>query len=79
MEGAEIHINFFAVIVVTLLAFIIDGLWYGPIFGKPWMKEANVSEEDAKNSNMVKVFGTTIFLNFIIAINYRHFSVPNPI
>jgi hypothetical protein len=42
------------------------------------MKEANVSEEDAKNSNMVKVFGTTIILNFIIAINLSAFLGPKP-
>lgn len=78
MDGSQIHINYFAVIVVTILAFIIGGLWYGPLFGKPWMKETNITEEGAKNSNMVKVFGTTIILNFIIAINLSAFLGPKP-
>ncbi|MBX3006502.1 MAG: DUF1761 domain-containing protein [Melioribacteraceae bacterium] len=78
MEGAQIHINYFAVIAVTILAFVIGGLWYGPIFGKPWMKETKITEEDAKKSNMVKIFGTSIILNFIIAINLSMFLGPKP-
>jgi hypothetical protein len=78
MEGAQIHINYIAVIVVTILSFVIGGLWYGPLFGKPWMKEMNMTEEDAKKANMAMIFGVSFILTFIIAINLSAFLGPKP-
>lgn len=73
MESAQIHINYLAVLVVTILAFVLGGLWYGPLFGKAWMQETGITEEDAKKSNMVKTFGLSILLNIIIALNLSAF------
>lgn len=78
MENMQIHINYLAVIVVTILAFVIGGLWYGPLFGKAWMKEVGMTEEDAAKGNMLKIFGTTIILNIIIALNLSAFLGPKP-
>ena len=40
MNFSEIisQINFWAVIVAALASFIVGWLWYGPLFGKLWMK-----------------------------------------
>ncbi|MDP2036381.1 MAG: DUF1761 domain-containing protein [Ignavibacteria bacterium] len=73
MESAQMHINYLAVVVVTIIAFILGGLWYGPLFGKAWMKETGITEEDAKKSNIIKVFGLSIFLNIVIALNLSVF------
>jgi len=73
MESAQIQINYLAVLVVTILAFVLGGLWYGPLFGKAWMQETGITEEDAKKSNMVKTFGLSIILNIIIALNMSAF------
>ncbi len=78
MENMQVHINYLAVVVVTILAFVIGGLWYGPLFGKAWMKEVGMTEEDAAKGNMVKIFGTTIILNIIIALNLSAFLGPKP-
>lgn len=72
MESSQIHINYLAVIVVTILAFVLGGLWYGPLFGKAWMKESGVKEGDGKDK-MVRTFGLSILLNIIIALNLSAF------
>ena len=72
MESAQLHINYSAVIVVTILAFVIGGLWYGPLFGKAWMKESGVKEGDGKDK-MARTFGLSILLNLIIALNLSAF------
>ena len=72
MESAQIHINYLAVVVVTIIAFILGGLWYGPLFGKTWMKESGVKEGDGKDK-MVRTFGLSILLNLIIALNLSAF------
>jgi len=72
----EIHINYWAVLVSTVLAFVLGSLWYGPLFGKAWMKEMNFTEEELKKANMVKIFGTAFVLNIIISLNLAAFLGP---
>ena len=72
MESSQIHINYLAVIVVTILAFVLGGLWYGPLFGKARMKESGVKEGDGKDK-MVTTFRLSILLNIIIALNLSAF------
>lgn len=40
MEMGEVlgSINYVAVLVAALSSFVVGWLWYGPLFGKPWMK-----------------------------------------
>lgn len=39
--------NFFiAVIVATIVSFVIGGIWYGPAFGKAWMAALGKTEAD---------------------------------
>ena len=33
----ELKINHFAVLVAIVLQFVLGFLWYGPLFGEPWM------------------------------------------
>jgi uncharacterized membrane protein len=59
------ELNWLAIIVAAISAFALGGLWYSPVlFVKIWMKEAGITEESAKSSNMVKIFG----LSFILAM-----------
>lgn len=30
-------VNYLAVVVAAVVAFVIGGIWYGPVFGKRWM------------------------------------------
>jgi len=57
------------VVVAAVAGFVVGGLWYGPLFGKAWMKERGISHEDAaKGANMPLIFGTTFVLNLIAAL-----------
>ncbi|MBA4250400.1 MAG: DUF1761 domain-containing protein [Chlorobiaceae bacterium] len=79
MEGAQIHINFLAVFVSSILAFVVGFLWYGPIFGKTWVKEMGFTEESLKKSNYALIFSFAFGLTLIIALNLSAFlgSEPN--
>jgi len=37
----DIHVNYLAVGAAMVASMVIGFLWYGPIFGKAWMKEMN--------------------------------------
>ncbi len=34
----ELKINYLAVLVAVVLQFVLGFLWYGPLFGEPWME-----------------------------------------
>lgn len=73
MTTAATNINWLSVIVATLSSFVVGGIWYGPVFGKAWMKAFNLSEEELGKRNMSMVFGLALLLSFIAAINLEMF------
>ncbi|MBD3319146.1 DUF1761 family protein [Candidatus Woesearchaeota archaeon] len=52
--------------VAALVSFIFGFLWYGPLFGKSWMKYAGVKKRRAKNMALRGVAG--YFSSFAIAL-----------
>jgi hypothetical protein len=65
MQNAFQNLNWLAIIMAAVSAFILGGLWYSPLlFAKRWMKETGITEESTKNNNMLKTFS----LAFILAL-----------
>ncbi|WP_155210405.1 DUF1761 domain-containing protein [Fulvivirga aurantia] len=69
----EASINWLAVVVATLSTFVLGAVWYGPLFGKVWMAEHGYTEDDLKDANMAKIYGTAFVLEFIMAVNLAYF------
>lgn len=61
------EINYLAVAVATAVAFFIAFAWYGPLFGKPWMKLAKVSEKEGKKDPVKKMI-LGIMNTFVLAM-----------
>jgi hypothetical protein len=60
--------NFLAVLVASLVTLLVGFVWYNPkVFGTIWMNETGMTEEKAKQSNMLKIFGLTIFYSLMLA------------
>lgn len=67
-------INWLAVIVAGLSAFVVGGIWYSrPLFGNAWMVDSNLSEEQIKQGNKGKIFGFTLIFSVIMAVNLAMF------
>ncbi|MBQ4822125.1 DUF1761 domain-containing protein [Aquimarina sp. MMG016] len=67
------NINWLSVFIATLSSFVLGGIWYGPLFGRTWMKLFNFSEEVLKKRSVPKTFGISILLAFIAALNLELF------
>lgn len=66
-------VNWLAVIAAALSMFVIGGLWYGPLFARPWQRAAGVSDEQLKAGNMPLIFGVALVLSLIMAANLAFF------
>lgn len=61
-------INFKAIFVAAFSSFIVGLIWYNPkVFGTIWMNETGMTEEKARQSSMLKVFGLTFVFSFMLA------------
>lgn len=58
-----LHINFIAVFIAALAAFIIGFLFHGPLFGTLWMKLANI--KPTGNEKFSDMYGK-MFWNFVV-------------
>ncbi|MDG2532519.1 DUF1761 domain-containing protein [Sphingomonas sp. HITSZ_GF] len=67
------QIHWLAILAAAVAGFVVGGIWYGPLFGKAWMKARAIDpEEAAKGANMPMIFGTTFVLNLIAAFMLDH-------
>lgn len=61
--------NIFAIIVCAILSMVVGALWYGPLFGKTWMRIIGV---DPNNKSAVKrmqnAAGPLYFVQFVVTI-----------
>jgi hypothetical protein len=71
-------INWIAVIASTIAAFILGGLWYGPFFSKPWMREMGVGADFKPRVARPVLFGLAIAFNFVAAVVFAAFVGPTP-
>jgi hypothetical protein len=66
MQNTFQNLNWLAIIVAAVSAFILGGLWYSPLmFAKRWMKETGISEESTKDINMIRLFSLAFVLSLI--------------
>jgi|SRR3989344_4728299 len=63
---AQPDINYLAVLVAGIISMFIGFLWYGPLFGKSWMKLMNFTKKNIKSMKMIS--GTAYFFGFIAAL-----------
>jgi len=71
------ELNWIAVGIAAVSAFVVGGIWYGPLFGKSWMAHTGMTEEKAAAMNKGKVFGTALLLNFVAAAVFALFLGPD--
>lgn len=65
-------VNWLAVIVGTVLSMVLGFLWYGPLFGKLWLKLIGKTEEEIEADPTVYIktavaaFITMLVLNMVV-------------
>jgi len=70
-------INWLAVVVAALSAFVLGGIWYGPLFKHAWCREAGVDPCVAP-AHTARVFATAFVASFIAAAAFAWIIGPAP-
>ncbi|MBK8373719.1 DUF1761 domain-containing protein [Sphingorhabdus sp.] len=66
------NVNLLAILIAAASGFLVGGIWYGPLFGKAWQAEIGLSDDQLKNSNMLKIYGTTFLFSLLSAVFLGH-------
>lgn len=69
-------VDWLAVLVATVSTFVLGGVWYGPLFGKTWMRATGITEEEIDKGNKPKIFGVTFVLQLLAAAVLAMFIGP---
>jgi hypothetical protein len=75
-ENSMPDVNYLAVLLSALSAFVLGGLWYSPLlFAKPWMRLNGFNEEALKKGgNMALIFGGAFLANLVCAFVFAMFT-----
>lgn len=63
-----IALNWLVILGSGVVPLAIGSLWYGPLFGKVWMKEADMSLGKIQGSNMAIIFGLSLVFGIMLAL-----------
>ena len=63
-------VNLLAVLAATVIAFVLGGLWYGPLFGRAWMHAIGKTPEEIKPTPapFVISFFTALITSLVVAL-----------
>ncbi|HEY5612472.1 MAG TPA: DUF1761 domain-containing protein [Lysobacter sp.] len=67
MNMPAIDLNWLAVIAAALSAFVLGGLWYGPLFKKAWCREAGI-DPAAAPPHPARIFAVAFACSLLSAL-----------
>lgn len=71
------QINWLAVLVAAVSAFVLGGIWYGPLFKHAWCREAGI-DPTVTAKHPARVFGIAFVCSLIAAAVFAWLVGPQP-
>ncbi|MGO4770722.1 DUF1761 domain-containing protein [Flavobacterium sp. W22_SRS_FK3] len=70
------EINFIALLLAALVTLVVGFIWYNPkVFGTIWMRENNLTQDQLKSGNMLKIFGLTYLFSLMITMTLMSLTI----
>lgn len=65
-----IEINYVLILGLGVISMVLGGLWYGPLFGKAWMRLQKIDEQATPNMIPLYVlqFVSTLLMVFVVYV-----------
>ena len=70
-----VSVNYLAVLAAAIAAMVLGFLWYGPLFGKMWMKLMNIDKkkiDEAKKKGMAMNYVIMIISTLVMSYTLAH-------
>jgi hypothetical protein len=68
-----------ATLVATIVGFVLGALWYGPLFGRAWMRAAGTTADALERDvNAARTYAVTFVLGLIASYVFGLYLGPNP-
>lgn len=70
-----VPVNYFAILLCAVWAMIVGSIWYGPLFGKPWMKMMGFDKKSMKgvsSAEMSKLYIVQLVGSLLMAFVLSH-------
>lgn len=70
-----VEVNWLAILLSVVWAMFVGSIWYGPLFGKPWMKLMGFNKKDkagVSSSQMSKLYGIQFVASLVMAYVLAH-------
>ena len=64
--------NILTILLAALAAFLVGGLWYGPLFGTAWMRLIGRTEHDDGRGRLYKIYGIAFLFALLQATMLAH-------
>jgi hypothetical protein len=65
-------VNWIAIAVLVIANMALGAIWYGPLFGKPWMEATGIKMDDMEGKNMMPPYAVAIMKSFFMAFFMAH-------
>lgn len=70
------EINFAALFLAAIVTLVTGFIWYNPkVFGTIWMRENNLTQEELRKGNMLKIFGLTYIFSLMITMTLMSLTI----
>lgn len=63
----QISVNYLAVIAAAVLQIVLGFLWYGPLFGKAWMRYMKITPSQISQQGMARTYAWSAVMSLITA------------
>ena len=72
-----ITVNYVAVVIAAIVNFAVGALWYGPVFGKMWMRLEGMTPESMKSMKLkpMQAMALGFISTLVMACVLAHFAV----
>jgi len=70
LSSGEVSVSWTGIFLATVAAMVIGSIWYGPLFGKKWMKIVGLKKKDMQQDSrwpMVAMLGLALAQAVILA------------
>ena len=67
------NVNWLAVIAAAGAYFVLGAIWFGPVFGKAWVKATGLTDEQIKSGSNVKMLGTAFLMSVVVSFGMAMF------